>query len=405
MVVARADKVYRTALKLYIAFVAFVTVWLGVYNVHERSDWAMADWLINYSGGFVRRGFIGQIALYAARMHVSPFFFMLLLQLGLYAVVLYVVLSLTKNFEWDLSSLALVYSPATLGFAINDPSFAYRKEILFFALLGVTLLVLRSRRWSDLGLATFLTISATVCILSHEALFAFFPYLFCALLVGFRSVGRAARVAAVPAIAVMVSFALVSRFPGNIGMSRTICASLGSSLTDPPSGFCGGAIAYLGHDASYAHSQVLLLLQSRHDMLHFSLVAVLAFIPVVAMIIMLWRREQHFAAAALVACALVSIAASVPLFIYGTDWTRWVYIHVFSLFLLLLFVVHELPATRVVALGERPRSTVMSVASASLLLLYVFGWNLSTYQPRIPFGGLVHFVMHQHWRSTSVSPS
>ena len=27
----------------------------------EYSDWQYADWLINYQGGFIRRGFIGEI--------------------------------------------------------------------------------------------------------------------------------------------------------------------------------------------------------------------------------------------------------------------------------------------------------------------------------------------------------
>jgi hypothetical protein len=390
---AKADKRYRAILKLYVAFVAFITVCLGVFNVHARSDWAMADWLINYTGGFVRRGFTGQIALETGRLHLSPLVFVLLAQLALYALILYAVLQLTKNIEWNLWTIALVYSPATLGFALNDPSYAYRKEILFFALLGGTLLVLQRRRWNDLALSTLLTVSAAVCVLSHEALIVFFPYLFCALLIGFRRVDRAVRVAAVPAIVAAGCFVLVSRFPGSLAMSRTICASLGSTLTDPPTGFCGGAIAYLSRDSAYAHAQVLLMM-SRQYTVHFVLVTLLALLPVIGMIALLWRtREQRFAAAALIVCMLVSITASIPLFLYGTDWTRWVYLHVFSLFLLLLFTVQT-----------RSEATIAAVPSKMILvflLVYIFGWNLSAYQPRIPFGGLVHYVMHQHWRTDS----
>jgi hypothetical protein len=390
---AKADKRYRAILKLYVAFVAFITVCLGVFNVHARSDWAMADWLINYTGGFVRRGFTGQIALEMGRLHLSPLVFVLLVQLALYALILYAVLQLTKNIEWNLWTITLVYSPATLGFALNDPSYAYRKEILFFALLGGTLLMLQRRRWNDPALSTLLTVSAAVCVLSHEALIVFFPYLFCALLIGFRRVDRAVRVAAVPAIVAAGCFVLVSRFPGSLAMSRTICASLGSTLTDPPTGFCGGAIAYLSRDSAYAHAQVLLLM-SRQYTVHFVLVTLLALLPVIGMIALLWRtREQRFAAAALIVCMLVSITASIPLFLYGTDWTRWVYLHVFSLFLLLLFTVQTRSE---VTIAARP-----SKITLVFLLVYIFGWNLSAYQPRIPFGGLVHYVMHQHWRTDS----
>ena len=389
-------KIYRTVLRFYLAFIALVTVCLGVLNLKRHDDWAMADWLINYSGGGVRRGLTGEIAVGLAPLHLSPFAVVLAMQLALYAVILYAVWRLSKNLGWSWWTLALVYSPATLAFPLNDPSFAYRKEILFFALLATTLLMLRRKQSHDLGLSVFLALAAAVCILSHEGLIVFFPYVFCALLLGLGSAWRAVRVAAVPAAVAVGCFALASRFPGNLAQSRTVCASLGSTLTDPPTGFCGGAIAYLSRDTAYAHTQVLLQLHQGNFARHFVLTATLALLPAVVLIAQMLRRpEQRIAARLLSVCALVSIAASVPLFLYGTDWTRWVYVHVFSVLLLLLFVMRR-PALDADESTRRlwPQNAMARYAAMAALALYLFAWNLSPYQPRIPFGGLVHYAMH-----------
>ena len=41
---------------------AFIFQILKFYSFYEEySDWQYADWLINYQGGFIRRGLIGEL--------------------------------------------------------------------------------------------------------------------------------------------------------------------------------------------------------------------------------------------------------------------------------------------------------------------------------------------------------
>ena len=47
----------------YISILIFCGIFI-LYNKHDvGNDSSLSDWLINYSGGFVRRGLIGQIVL------------------------------------------------------------------------------------------------------------------------------------------------------------------------------------------------------------------------------------------------------------------------------------------------------------------------------------------------------
>ena len=44
---------------LAVAFIFQVSKFYTFYE--DYSDWQYADWLINYQGGFIRRGFIGEL--------------------------------------------------------------------------------------------------------------------------------------------------------------------------------------------------------------------------------------------------------------------------------------------------------------------------------------------------------
>ena len=44
---------------LVVAFIFQVSKFYSFYD--EYSDWQYADWIINYQGGFIRRGLVGEL--------------------------------------------------------------------------------------------------------------------------------------------------------------------------------------------------------------------------------------------------------------------------------------------------------------------------------------------------------
>ena len=402
----------RVVLAALLGLSVAVLLPLGFHNVAARSDWAIADWLINYSGGFVRRGLTGSLALLASRAGISPPVAILGLQLALYAVMLATVWHLLRPVRWTVPLLALVFSPATLQFPLMDPSFAFRKEILFFALLSCLLLLLTRRRRPALPVIILLTIGCSLCVLSHEALLVFFPYLLAALCLALPSLKQAIAWFALPALVSAMFFVAVSHHPGTVAISQAVCSSLGSSLQTTPSsptpdrgasvllhtgpGLCGGAIAYLSRPPSYARSEVQRVAQTEHYNRVMPTLITLALLPILLQLHSTWRAGKHREVQIITFSLCVSSAASVSLFIYGTDWTRWIYIHAFSLMLLLLFVasqysggLHREEVSGSAALNGSP---VIRTVSAIFLLAYIFAWHLSLYQPKIPLGGLIHYL-------------
>ncbi len=388
------------------AFLVLLAAWLlvlGLSNVAHRSDWAMGDWLINYSGGFVRRGLVGALVRLLVPLHVPSLWAVLLLQWSLYAVVLGAVWSTVRPLRWSVWLAALFFSPATLAFALQEPSFAFRKEILYFALLaGVLQRFVRSSARkavgpapSNAGFSALLCAGCAVCVLSHEALIVFLPYLLAALLLGFEDRGRALRCFSAPAVVSLALFACVSRFPGDAAVSQAVCRSLGGELSPPSNGLCGGAIDYLARSPQQAHAEVRRVARSEHYVARMPWLVGLALAPALVGVGSLWRAWP-FAARVLLGAMASAWPLSTFLFFYGTDWTRWIFIHTFSLFLLLLFAERVRQCNRPAAVclaGSAGRA--VWAAAIVVTLFYCFGWELTPYrQPRWPYSGLMHFVQH-----------
>ena len=57
----------------YILFIALLTVPITVFRALHPNGWTPGDWLVNYQGGFVRRGLPGELILLVAHaLHLSP---------------------------------------------------------------------------------------------------------------------------------------------------------------------------------------------------------------------------------------------------------------------------------------------------------------------------------------------
>ena len=320
----------------YMVAMFSATALIGVGMTRYEPGWTLGDWLVNYEGGFVRRGLWGEAVLLAGRaLHLSPLLLTVGLAILLYAVIFVIFRGFLENSTWEWWVLALVVSPCTLAFSVLDPMAGYHKEILSFAGLAVLLVMLRRGGRSDGFLAGYLACVVTVTLLCHEPEFTLLPYFFAALLIGLGSKVRALRIAAGPTLVGIVCVVASVRHPGNALTAARICDSFGTGHQD----WCNGAIAYTAGSKEYARSELLLLMQRFHYWRNYPMLAVLALIPIVGGFRALWRRPMLRGDLRLLALmAVLSVAASVQLFMYAPDWGRWIYMHVFCLALMLLFL-------------------------------------------------------------------
>ena len=380
----------------YLIFLAAMLLGYGVYTAHSSRSWSISDWLINYQGGFVRRGLPGEVFFLLGRgLHLSPVVLVIVTCFALYAVLLLCVRRLARDCSWDVWVIALLVSPATLAFPILDLSAGFRKEILYLAGLALLLVLLRQRRIRDWQLSVFLSVALGVETLSHEPLFCFAPYLLAALVLAGYAPTRAMRIFLVPGLVGVAAAYASGTHLGDTAVAEAICRSLGYPLLPPGREICaGGAIAYLGHTRAVAQRETLAVIASKQYLRMYPALALFALLPVLAGLRKLAQAGERRNLWLLGVWATISLGGSSVLFLYAEDWGRWIYIHVLSLGLLLLF----LDGKNAHAAQEPARGNLGWITRAALVV-YATCWSLpcagkaQEYTQDAGYAGLVHHIL------------
>jgi|GEM_PF-1275773 len=158
---------------------AILIIFFGVATIEQfyksiswgHNNWCMTECLINYAGGFVRRGLPGELALSASSISgIPPNMIVVIACLLLLAgLILFYCLKAPRNVP-----AFLIFSPIVLGIpAFND--FLVRKDTLCIAIL-ILCLVIEKTKYSFLRKNILINILGIAAILSHEG-FIFYGFL------------------------------------------------------------------------------------------------------------------------------------------------------------------------------------------------------------------------------------
>ncbi len=336
----------------------------------------------------MRRGLPGEILIkFSGLTHIPLVWTVAALQivcLLCFAISLWWLVGRVFRTSTPIWPKALLLSPATLAFFWFDPVFILRKEVALFAILGVLVLLLhREAGASDTLVTLYLALGCPLLLLSHEGLICYTPYMFALVCLKRRSVRRAAYICAVPAALSLISVIIAARYTGNGTTADLICRSVGG----PTTGLCTGPIYYLGVSRGVYEAEVRLMLHDTRTMIAFGITTTLALLPVVAGLADLWHRpvSRETRLVLPLACAL-SATASLVLFLEAQDWTRWIYIHLVCLLLVLLSAVEHRRATGVPILRHAKQAGRSRALVIVLLFGYATAWHLPALREYKPFG-------------------
>ena len=124
----------RKYIHLYISILFIFSVFYlhGKYNV--GNDSTVSEWLINYEGGFTKRGFTGQIAIYLAEffnysLRQSILYFQVI-SIGIYYLLL---INFFKIIKFNKIILLSIFTPIFLLYPVAEIEVLGRKEIIIFS--------------------------------------------------------------------------------------------------------------------------------------------------------------------------------------------------------------------------------------------------------------------------------
>ena len=98
----------------------------------------MAEWVINYQGGFVRKGLIGEFFFQIHKFaDLNPALLILFFIIFLYLSYYFVISKFLKKIVFDKILLFALFSPIAFFFPVFNSKASARKEILFFSALSL----------------------------------------------------------------------------------------------------------------------------------------------------------------------------------------------------------------------------------------------------------------------------
>ena len=129
------NKKFKNYLILYLSFLFFISIFV-LYTKHNVGNAStISERLINYSGGFNKRGIIGEISIFFSRLfdqNLRDIIYIFQLSiLGIYYILVYIFF---KNLYLERYSLLAIFSPIFLIYPVAETEVLARKEVFIFVL-------------------------------------------------------------------------------------------------------------------------------------------------------------------------------------------------------------------------------------------------------------------------------
>jgi hypothetical protein len=318
---------YFGVLLLSTSFITGLFTYVHSVALQGGGAFQTGDWLINYGGGFVRRGLFGQILLIISPNSTFGLVLLVCIQSCLYlSIILYFAYALlSRKASWLLT--ILICSPAGLCFYGWDRGAFGRKEVIgYFVLVILSVrLAIKERKLASRFLLVLSLLTWIFGVLSWEPIALMLPFVL-AILNSSTSTGQ--RTLDVKLAQIFFSltgalgFVISVIYRGNPEYALRICDQLrvnGYSGTE----LCSGAIDAIGWTSQTT-------LQSVYD----SFPLYFWFLPLFALSI--YPLIQSRILVGFEWLAFISFLAIFPLFVVVTDYGRWFSMYYTSLLITLI---------------------------------------------------------------------
>jgi hypothetical protein len=181
---------FKSYFKLYLNL-----LWLfGIFFLYEKhiigNDSTISEWMINYQGGFIKRGVIGEICFQVAQFfNIKLRFAIFLFQSIIYSVYIIVVYKYLKNVNINYLILFVIFSPIFILYPVAEIEVLGRKELFIF--VGFLLFLnFSSNKYKDNVSLLYNFIVLPILCLIWEPVIFFFPFFLGVLISRFENLNK-----------------------------------------------------------------------------------------------------------------------------------------------------------------------------------------------------------------------
>ena len=307
----------------------------------EYSDWQYADWLINYQGGFIRRGFIGEILFKTQNflsldLDVLVLYFVILL----YLVLTIVLIKSVKYLENSKIDILIFLSPGFFLYPIMNSEIVGRKEIFLFAILG--LFVFFEKYVKDrylLGITLFIILALS---LTHTGLLFYSPYLLFLFFIikVYRNTKLSFLEILIITTSLLVIFSLIYFNAGSKAQVVEICKSIKDFVKDD----CinrGQFLWLYSPMTEYFDVKSRLNLSTNFVIYLISLFFVFIFFSIKLYFAKFKSNNYLFNSINPLIIFFILFLCTIPIYIVGIDWGRYISMSYFSTYFIYIYLIKQ----------------------------------------------------------------
>ena len=156
------EKNFKSYFTIYLLLLFFFSLIFLIEKHNGGSDSTISEWLINYSGGFTKRGIIGQLSIIVANFFDlnlrDSILILQILSVGTYFILIF---NFIKNIKVNKLIILSIFTPIFLLYPIAEIEVLARKEILIFCIF-LTYLLLENSIYKNIYKVFFLTLSVLI---------------------------------------------------------------------------------------------------------------------------------------------------------------------------------------------------------------------------------------------------
>jgi len=362
------ERHWRLLLRLFLCSMLVVAFLLTLLKLHRQlfltPGFALSDWLIPYSGQFVRRGLGGELLwLVESGLHVPMVSVVALISGACYLLFMLTSMRLVMILS-GLPVWLLIVSPATAFFPAFEAEAVARKEILLLAIPALLL-------WRKQGSAPMLPVQAlllvalTLLLFIHEGMIFFMPLLGVFIWHAWGDTRPVRQFLFISAVWLTLVAAVIAGlnhvYPAN---PAELCQVLAQRNSLPA--HCAEPLQTAVSWLAVAPTEVWTLAAGKFDagrLLSIGFGLVLCAMPFIGLR-NCFRGDRAI---------ILALLATLPLFMMTLDWGRW--LHVIAMLLLAIYAAKTSPAQAAGAVVF-PRSLYTLLAAAIMILMWVGSWQL-----------------------------
>ena len=166
----------RNKFLLFFVFILFYSIFYLYLKHNEGFNWSISEWLINYQGGFTRRGLGGEINIFIANSFSislrDAIFFTQVVAHSSFLLLLFLFL---KNLKLNIPQIFAFFSPLFLLYPIAELEALGRKEMFIF-LFFISVILLSEKKFPPIILNLLIFVFFPILCLLWEQVILFAPF-------------------------------------------------------------------------------------------------------------------------------------------------------------------------------------------------------------------------------------